>query len=318
VSNAAPTVPQRLGRTTIAARTSGESVRHEKEPTMAVTFDALRYKQTTREQWQHAAEPWHRWGPTIEQWLATATEQMLDLAGVEAGSHVLDVAAGAGGQTVRAGLRAGPDGRVLATDISPAILAYAEQAARAAGVANVATREMDAEALEVADGTYDAVISRLGLIYLPDRQRALAGMFRALAPGGRIATVNYTTPDRNEFFSIPVSVIRRRAGLPAPAPGQPGPFSLGAPGAVESAYEEAGFEDIEVRRVDAPLRVPTAAECVRFEQESFGALHQMLAGLDEAEGTAAWSEIEVALARFEGPDGFAGPCELVVAAGTKR
>jgi SAM-dependent methyltransferase len=284
---------------------------------MATSFDPLQYKQTTREQWQRAAQPWHRWGPTIESWLDEATGLMLDLAGIGAGARVLDVAAGAGGQTLRAAARVGSEGAVLATDISPAILAYAESSARAAGLANVVTREMDGEALDVDPGVYDAVISRLGLIYLPDRLRGLESMHRALRPGGRIATVNYSTPDRNEFFSIPVSVIRRRAGLPAPAPGQPGPFSLGAPGAIEDAYRSAGFCDLEVRCLAAPLRLPTAAECVRFEQESFGALHQMLAGLDEAGRAAAWDEIESEFARFEGPDGFAGPCELIVAAGTK-
>jgi SAM-dependent methyltransferase len=281
------------------------------------TFDAAKYKQATRDQWQRAAEPWHAWGPTIEEWLGEATELMLDLAGVGPGARVLDVAAGAGGQTLRAAERVGPQGAVLATDIAPAILEYAARVAREAGLTNVATREMDGEALEVEAGVYDAVISRLGLIYLPDRARALEGIHRALCPGGRIATINYSTADRNEFFSIPVSVIRRRAGLPAPAPGQPGPFSLGAEGAIEEAYRAAGFGSIEVRRVAAPLRLATAATCVRFEQESFGALHQMLAGLDEDGRAAAWDEIETELRRFEGPDGFAGPCELIVAAGTK-
>ena len=111
-------------------------------------------------------------------------------------------------------------------------------------------------------------------------------------------------------------MIRRRAGLPAPAPGQPGPFSLGADGAIEEAYRAAGFRGIEVQRVAAPLRLATTAEYVRFAQESFGALHQMLAGLDEDGRAAAWDEIETELRRFEGPGGFAGPCELIVAAGT--
>ena len=280
-------------------------------------FDAAKYKQTTREQWQQAAEPWHAWGPTLEDWLGEATELMLDLAGVGPGASVLDVAAGAGGQTVRAAERVGPQGTVLATDISPAILEYAARVAREAGLTNVVTREMDGEALAVDAGAYDAVISRLGLIYLPDRGRALASIHRALRPGGRVATINYSTADRNEFFSLPVAVIRRRAGLPPPAPGQPGPFSLAAEGAIEEAYRAAGFSEIEVRRVAAPLRLASAAECLRFEQEAFGALHQMLSGLDEDGRAAAWAEIESELEQFEGPGGFAGPCELIVAAGTR-
>jgi hypothetical protein len=142
-------------------------------------------------------------------------------------------------------------------------------------------------------------------------------MLRALKPGGRVAAIVYSTPERNEFFSIPVSVIRRRAQLPPPAPGQPGPFSLGGDGVLAAAYEQAGFRDVETRIVPAPVRMPSAAECVRFERESFGALLQMLAGLDETGREAAWEEIERELGRFEGPDGFEGPCELLVAAGTK-
>ena len=83
------------------------------------TFDPITYKATTQEQWQAAAEAWHRWGPTIEQWLGEATETMLDLAGVGEGARVPDVAAGAGGQTLTAARRVGPAGRVLASDIAP-------------------------------------------------------------------------------------------------------------------------------------------------------------------------------------------------------
>mgnify|MGYP005852881009 CR=1 FL=1 len=191
---------------------------------------------------------------------------MLDLAGVKAGSRVLDVAAGAGEQTLRAAQRVGPSGHVLATDISPAILEYATAAVRRAGLSNVTTRELDGEALDVLPAdSFDAVISRVGLIYFPDQQKALAGMKRALAPGGRVAAMVYSTADRNLFFSIPVSIIRRRASLPPPLPGQPGPFSLGGDGVLAAALERAGFRDVIVEKLDAPVRLPAnrLAHCIR-------------------------------------------------------
>src|SRR3954466_9707281 len=157
--------------------------------TATPTFDPVAYKATTRAQWEQVAEAWHRWGPTLEAWLGPATELMLDLAAVAEGSRVLDVAAGAGGQTLAAARRVGPGGHVLATDISPAILAYAKSEAERAGLGNVAVREGDGEALDVESGSYDAVISRVGLIYFPDRAAALAGMLRSLRPGGRLATI---------------------------------------------------------------------------------------------------------------------------------
>lgn len=284
---------------------------------MTSTFDPRQYKITTRAQWEDAAEAWHRWGPVIEDWLGPATERMLDAAGVTAGSRVLDVAAGAGGQTLSAARRAGPTGHVLATDISPAILEFAEMVAKEAGLANVSTQELDGEHLDVEEAGFDAVISRVGLIYFPDQRAALAGIHRALRPGGRLSAVVYSTADRNGFFSVPVGIIRRRAQLPPPAPGQPGPFSLGAPGVAEQHFRDAGFRDVTVDVVPSPVRMATAAECVDFERQSFGALHQMLSGLPQTERDEAWAEIARALAEFEGADGFVGPCEMLVVSGTR-
>ena len=284
----------------------------------ATIFDPVKFKVTTRAQWENAAEAWHRWGPLLGEWLGPPTERMLDLAGVRSGSRVLDVAAGAGEQSLRAARRVGAAGHVLATDISPAILEYAAATARKAGLSQVATRELDGEALdELPAENFDAVISRVGLIYFPAQQKALAGMKRALKPGGRIGAIVYSAAQNNAFFSIPVSIIRSRAELPAPLPGQPGPFSLGADGVLAATLERAGFRDVVVEKIAAPVRLASAAECVRFERESFGALHQMMATLSEDERAETWREIESELRKFEGPGGFVGPCEMLVAAGVK-
>ena len=280
-------------------------------------FDAAKFKTTTRAQWQTAADAWRQWGPFLGEWLGAATEQMFDLAHIKAGSRVLDVAAGAGEQSIAAARRIGASGHVLATDIAPALLDHARADARAAGLSNVETRELDGEALsELPATSFDAAISRVGLIYFPDQQRALAGIRHALKPGGRFAAIVYSTPDKNQFFSIPVGIIRRRAKLAPPQPGQPGPFSLGGDGVLAAAYERAGLRDIVVRKVDSPVRLPSAAECVRFERESFGALHQMMSTLSEAERAETWDEIERELRQFETKSGFVGPCEMIVGAGT--
>lgn len=281
------------------------------------TFDADKYKQTTLQQWNTAAEALHRWGPLLNRWLGPATETMLDMCEIRPGSRVLDVAAGAGEQTLAAAKRIGDSGHILATDISPEILQFAETSAKRAGLSNVQTRVIDGENLaDLTVDPFDAVISRVGLIYFPDQQKALAGMKHHTRPGGKVAAMVYSTADTNPFFSIPVSIIRRRAKLPAPLPGQPGPFSLGAQGKLEDVFAQAGFKDIEVRTIDAPVRVSSAAECLQFEQESFGALHQMLSGLSNIEQDEAWFEIEEALMQFEANGQFEGPCEMLVAVGT--
>jgi ubiquinone/menaquinone biosynthesis C-methylase UbiE len=283
-----------------------------------VAFDPEKFRQTTRAQWESAAEAWDRWTPLLSDWLGPATDTLLDMTAAGPGARVLDVAAGAGEQTLAAARRVGAGGYVLATDISPSILRFALSAARQAGLANVETLELDGERHDtLPEASFDVAISRVGLIYFPDQQRALAGIRRALKTGGRFAAVVYSTPEKNPFFSIPVGIIRQRAQLPPPLTGQPGPFSLGAEGVLARALEQAGFRDVEVRRVESPVRLPSAAECVRFERESFGALHQMMAAMNERERAETWKEIEAALGKFETDQGFVGPCEMLVGAGTK-
>ncbi len=286
--------------------------------TTQAIFDPVKYKETTRQQWQNAAEAWHRWGTAIEEWLGAATEEMLTLANVQPGNRVLDVAAGAGGQTIAAAKRVGAKGSVLATDLSSNILDYAAQEAQKAGLTNVETKVVDGEQVNLDPNSFDVAISRVGLIYFPDQHKALTHMREVLKPGGRVAAIVYSTGENNKFFSLPVSIIRRRAQLPPPLPGQPGPFSLGNPGVLEGLYKQAGFHDVQIRVVPAPVRMKSAAECVRFERESFGALHQMLSGISsDAERESVWDEIARELRQFETPRGFEGPCELIIGVGTK-
>lgn len=283
-----------------------------------MSFDAGKYKNTTRQQWEDYAEGWNAWGPLLESWLGDATERMLDMAGVGEGSRVVDVAAGAGGQSIAAARRVGSSGSVLATDLSPTILDFAAKGAADAGLQNLTTLELDGEKLtELPVGSFDAAISRVGFIYFPDRHAALTGIHHALREGGRFATITYSTAATNEFFSIPVQLIRERAQLPAPQPGQPGPFSLADPAVLEGELTAAGFHDVDVQVVSAPVLLSSAAECVRFERESFGALHQMLGGLAPEAQEQVWVDMETELRRFETPEGFVGPCELVIAGATR-
>ncbi len=285
--------------------------------TIPKVFNPTHYKNTTREQWQTAAEAWHRWNPTLKNWLGPATDKMLKMAQVQKGYKILDIAAGAGEQSITAAEKVGPNGSVLATDLSPKILDYAKELASEKGMTNIKTREMDGENLTLPDNSFDTVISRVGLIFFPDQQKALHEMKRVLKPGGMVAAIVYSTVDKNQFFSTPVSIIRRRAQLPPPLAGQPGPFSLGAKGVLDAAFKQAGFTNVRSQVVNAPVEMSSAKDCVRFEYESFAALHQMLEGLSDNEKAEAWQEIEDELSKFENENGFSGPCELVVGVAQK-
>lgn len=280
-------------------------------------FDAATYKNAQREQWNKDGAAWHRWNPTLDRWYGGATRQMLDLARLRPGQHVLDVAAGAGEPAVGAAERVGPSGYVLATDISEGIVALADQVARDRGLAQIATRVMDGEKLDLADESFDAVLCRLGLMYMPHPVTALREWRRVLKAGGRVAVIVFSTPDRNPWGAIPASIIRRRAQLPPPVAGQPGPFSLGDRGVLEDAFRQAGFAEPEIYVVPIPHGAASCAAYVRVAREAFGAFNAMMARLPPDERESIWRDVEASLRTFETPDGFEAPGECLIGAATK-
>jgi ubiquinone/menaquinone biosynthesis C-methylase UbiE len=280
-------------------------------------FDAAKYKNAQREQWNKDGAAWRRWNPTLDRWYGEVTRQMLDLARIQPGQRILDIAAGAGEPAVSAAERVGPGGYVLATDISEGIVELALQVARERGLKQVETRAMDGEKLDLPDASFDAVLCRLGLMYMPHPVTALSEWRRALRAGGRVAVVVFSTPDRNSWGAVPASIIRRGARLPPPVPGQPGPFSLGDPGVLEGVFRQAGFTHPEVRAVPVPSRMASAAEYVRVAREAFGAFNAMMAHLSPQERESVWNEVEGAMRSFESPGGFEVPGECLVGAGTK-
>jgi SAM-dependent methyltransferase len=280
-------------------------------------FDAAKYKNAQREQWNKDGAAWRRWNPTLDRWYGEPTRRMLDLARIRPGQRILDVAAGAGEPAVSAAERVGPHGYVLATDLSEGIVELARQVALERGQAQVETRAMDGEALDLPAASFDAVLCRLGLMYMPHPVTALREWRRVLREGGRVAVVVFSTPDRNPWGAVPASIIRRRAQLPPPAPGQPGPFSLGDPGVLEDAFRRAGFAQPEVHAVPVPHRAARAAEYVRVAREAFGGFNAMMAQLSPPEREAAWNEIEASMRSFESHGGFEAPGECLVAAATK-
>jgi len=280
-------------------------------------FDAAKYKNAQREQWNKDGAAWRRWNPTLDRWYGEVTRQMLDLARIQPGQRILDIAAGAGEPAVSAAERVGPGGYVLATDISEGIVELALQVARERGLLQIEARAMDGEKLDLPDASFDAVLCRLGLMYMPHPVMALREWRRAVRAGGRVAVVCFSTPDRNSWGALPASIIRRRAQLPPPVPGQPGPFSLGAPGVLEGVFRQAGFSDPEVRAVPVPHRTASSAEYVRVAREAFGAFNAMMAHLPTQERESVWNEVEGSMRGFESPGGFEVPGECLVGVATK-
>lgn len=196
-----------------------------------------------REKWglTEIADRWSAGQASRQQTLGAATEVMLELAGVQAGSRVLDVAAGTGESTLIAARRVGPSGYVLAADISASMLEVAAETARKEGLTNVETRVMNAENLALDADSFDAVISRIALMLFPNPAKALTEMRRVVKPGNRVAVIVFSAIEKNPYQGIRFGIVRRLGNIPPPAPGEPWIFALGDPRALKTFSSELAF-----------------------------------------------------------------------------
>lgn len=285
---------------------------------MNAPFDQNALKAATREMWDKHAKGWNDHSAQIRDWLREATDAMLAMAEVGPGARVLDVAAGAGDQTLDIAQLVGPAGAVLATDLSPAILEFAKDRARHAGYDNIETAAVDGENLEVAEGAFDVAVCRLGLMFFPDPRKGLREMYRALKPGGCACTMVFSTPDKNPCVSILVSTAFKHATLPPRDPYQPGGLlSLGKPGLVDELFQQAGFSRVATTKLTAPFRLPLVKDYLDFIRNSASPILQLLDRLDASAREAAWAEIESRLSVFNTADGWEGPNELLLTIGRR-
>ena len=283
--------------------------------TATVSPDRQNFKIAVREQWDRSAAGWNEHAPEIRAWLRQASDAMLDMAGIGPGASVLEVAAGAGDQTLDIAERVGPAGRVLATDLSPAILALAAMNARHAGFGNVRTLVADGEALSVPPSSFDAVVCRLGLMFFPDPLQGLCSMQRALRPGGGICTLVFSRPERNPCLGILMSTALKHAGQAPRDPFQPGGLlSLGKPNLTDALFQAAGFRNVASTVLDAPFHLPTPRHYVDFVRASASPIQQILGRLTAEAAESAWTEMEERLGVFMTADGWIGPNELLLTA----
>jgi ubiquinone/menaquinone biosynthesis C-methylase UbiE len=262
--------------------------------------------------WNSIADGWHDWIPKMRAWYAPATELMLDLARIEVGNRVLDIAAGDCDQSMAAAKRVGPAGHVLAIDIAKELLELGGRFARESGFQNIETRVMDGGNLDLPESSFDAVICRFALMYLDDPVSGLRGMKRVLKPNGRVSVVVYGVNGSPEFARA-VSVVRQRIGIPqvqSPA------HSLGEEAVLRQSLVEGGFTEIAIHILDLPIRMASAEECVRYLQSTSPTLKELTSPLSENECKKVWDEVQEALTVFEGTQGFEVIHKVIVAAGS--
>ncbi len=268
-----------------------------------------------RATWESAASGWAKWEEAFSRNLVDVTGAMLDLAGVASGMHVLDLACGAGSQTLQAAKRVGESGRVVACDISGEMLKHVRENAERAGLNNVETLRSAAEEFTGAELPFDASISRLGLMLFASPQNALSAVQRVLKPEARFAALVFTTPNKNPFFAQSMAILLRHGGKQPPQPGQPGLFALGGPGVLEGLLSDSGFVDIKMATVLAPLRLSSADDALAMMQQAAGAYRAVVADLSDDAKADAWAEVRDCLGQFQDETGFETELEFIIGSG---
>jgi ubiquinone/menaquinone biosynthesis C-methylase UbiE len=262
--------------------------------------------------WNSIAEGWHAWIPKMREWYAPATELMLDLARLQAGDRVLDIAAGDCDQSMAAARRVGQEGYLLAVDVAEEMLEIGARVAREAGLENIETQVMDGTNLELPDSSFDAVICRFALMFFSDPASALRGVNRVLHDGGRVSILIYAVDGAPEWMEA-ASVVRNQAGLPdSPAAAE----DLGEPDVLRRTLEDGGFREIETHLLSLPIHMTSAAEYVRYLQATSPTLSDLVSELPEDERRRVWNKVKNALSVYEGSEGFASIHNVIVGAGT--
>lgn len=202
--------------------------------------------------------------------MATTTRALLELAAIKRGNSVLAVGVGTGGEVLAAAAQVGSSGRIVATDVSPAILDQAREHSRELGLENVEFEVMDAQHLDFPKASFDAVISRNVLMFVPDLRHGLKSMRNVLKPSGRIAAAVWSTGNRNPRISGPLAAARALGATPPESSTYRIGLRLGATALLRGAFTDAGFRHFVARRVQLTAEYSSLSNAVAAAMDQTG------------------------------------------------
>lgn len=263
------------------------------------SFNPEQFKTQQRQMWDNAAAGWQAWWENIERGAQKVSDKLVEMAEIKPGDKVLDIATGIGEPAVTAAKRVKPNGKVVATDISPQMIAIAKSRAKSLGLDSIMEfREGDAERLNLPESSFNAVLSRWGLMFLPNISATLTEIRKLLVPGGRLAAAVWSTPAKVPFLDLAFSTVRKQINAPPPPPGTLGPFSLADPELLKRSFTQAGFKDVQVETFPITFSFDSAETYTRFQQAVTAPIQAMLSNQTEEKMKQAWDAVTDAVSKY--------------------
>lgn len=277
-------------------------------------IDAGEFRSRQRQDWNNASQGWRDWNELIDAGTAPVSKRLVELAGIKAGDRVLDIAAGYGEPSLTAAKVVGPDGSVVATDISAGMLAFGRQRAAAAGVENIEFVESEASSLDYPGGSFDAALSRWGIIFEPEGEATAARVRGFLEPGAKMAISSWGPPERAPMISLPMRTAFQHLNVEPPPPGTPGPLSRPTHEAISGLLVGGGFSDVEVEELEVEFEWASPEEFTRFTKDIVAPLTAMVAQHPPEAQEGTWAAITEAARAQASADGKVALKNLVLLA----
>jgi SAM-dependent methyltransferase len=229
--------------------------------------------------WSDVAEAWDEHIDRVDVHHRSATEALVERLVIEPGDRVLELASGPGSLGATWSRLAGPQGSVVLSDIAPGMLEVARRRNR--GLGNVEFAIIDASAIDHPDASFDAVVSRMGLMFTPEPAVAFAEIRRVLAPGGRCAALTWGSLDRNPWMTC-VGMAAMMSGIATGGPpvGPGSIFSLGDPDVLASLATAGGLDDVKVESIEITFTADDIAAHIARVSSLAGPLARAIAHAD--------------------------------------
>jgi len=255
------------------------------------SFDPAAFKARQSAQWGEVAQGWRRRWATFERDAQPLSDRLMKLAHVQGGQRVLDVATGIGEPALTAARRVGQTGSVVAIEQAPQMLAIARERANSVGIQNIEFVEGDAETIALSPASFDAVVSRWGLLFFHDPVRALARLRAGLIFGGWLAAAIWGPPERVPLISLPFMALGGgQEQPPAPPPG-PNPFALSEPEALEQAVRDAGFTDAHSEQMTVTFLFSSVEELLGHIGDISAPVRAITATMSDERRTTFWQRL---------------------------